>query len=60
MNTYYFNSYIKTGAIIVTSSLQINKSFLNYTMNSFDKKILPLFQTKYNFRKTVDEMTYIN
>ena len=38
--------HVKTGAIIVTCSQQINKNFLNYTINSFDKKMLLLFQNK--------------
>ena len=35
-------------------------NFLNYAMNSFDKKILLLFQNKILLhRKTVDQMKYI-
>ena len=51
---------VKTGAIIVTCSYQINMNFFNYRMNSFDKKMLLLFLNKVQIhRKTVDEMTYI-
>ena len=36
--------YVKTGPMIVTWSSQ--KNFLNYAMNSFDKKTFLLFQNK--------------
>ena len=36
----------KTDAIAVTCSQQINKNFLNYAMNSFDKEMVLLFQNK--------------
>ena len=36
-------------------------NFLNYTMYSFDKKVLLLFQNKIQLhRKTVDEITYMD
>ena len=53
--------HLKTGAIIVTCSQQINKNFLNHRINSFDKKMLLLFQNKIQLhRKTVAEMSYID
>ena len=36
-------------------------NFLNYAMNSFDKKMLLIFQNKIQLQgKTVDEMTYMD
>ena len=39
--------HVKAGAIIVTCSKEINKNFVDYAMNSFDKKMF-FFKTKYN------------
>ena len=38
--------HVNTVAITVTCSQQINKNFWNDTMNSFNKKMLLIFQNK--------------